>query len=29
MLIAKRNPDGAEANWRAVMAFLNDAIGSR
>jgi len=22
-LIAKRNPDGAEANWSAVMAFLN------
>jgi dienelactone hydrolase len=22
MLIAKRNPEGVEANWRAVMAFL-------
>jgi hypothetical protein len=22
MLIPKRNPEGAEANWREVMAFL-------
>ena len=22
-LIAKRNPDGAETNWKAVLAFLD------
>jgi dienelactone hydrolase len=29
MLIAKRNPEGAEAGWREVMAFLNGAVPAK
>jgi len=29
MLIAKRNPEGAEANWRAVLAFLSRAVPAK
>ena len=29
MLIAARNPEGADANWRAVVAFLDRVSGGR
>jgi dienelactone hydrolase len=29
MLIAKRNPEGAEGNWRAVLAFLDRVTAPR
>jgi dienelactone hydrolase len=29
MLIAKRNPEGAEAGWRAVLAFLADVVPAK
>ncbi len=29
MLIAKRNPEGAEANWNAVMSFLGSVVPAK
>lgn len=29
MLIAKRNPEGAEAGWRAVLTFLTDVVPAK